>query len=210
MKKVLIVGISLLSITSAIKAQDKKGASSEGTFKPFKVDVSLGYAIPSGSGAKGGVLFAIEPKYAVMNQLSVGLRIEGAVTARGVVAPDGTSAHGDVKASSSYLATGDYYLTNNTFRPFVGAGVGIFSLAAASGDFDGTGDNYTIATSSSKFGGMLRAGFEAGHFRLGVEYNLIGSTKIPFDDGMGGTTNLSIKNSYLGIKIGAFFGGGRK
>ncbi|MBS1661056.1 MAG: hypothetical protein JST68_08400 [Bacteroidetes bacterium] len=214
MKKVLIVGISLLSIASVVKAQDKQGASSsssESIFKPFKVDVSLGYAIPSGEGSKGGVLFAIEPKYAVMDKLAVGLRIEGAITARGVVSPDGESAHGDVKTSSSYLATGDYYFTNNTFRPFVGAGVGIFSLAAASGDFDGSGEAITIAKSSSKFGGMLRAGFEAGHFRLGVEYNLVGATKIPITDDAGTSYgDLKLKNGYLGIKVGAFFGGGRR
>ena len=34
-------------------------------FKKFKTDVSLGYAIPQGSGTKGAVIFVIETKYAV-------------------------------------------------------------------------------------------------------------------------------------------------
>ena len=71
MKKILIVGISLLSI-SMVNAQS-----------PFKVDVAIGGAIPSGTGSKGGFLFAVEPKYAVMDKLDVGLRIEAALTARG-------------------------------------------------------------------------------------------------------------------------------
>ena len=209
MKKILIVGISLLSI-SMVKAQSTSSASSESIFKPFKVDVAIGAAIPSGEGAKGGVLFAIEPKYAVMDQLAIGLRIEAALTARGFASPDGESAHADVKASSSYLVTGDYYFSNKYFRPFAGVGAGIFSLAAASADFgDGSGSTELLA-SSSKFGGLIRAGFELGHFRLGVEYNLIGSTTIPLTDGTNNFGTIKSKNSYLGIKTGFFFGGGRK
>ena len=45
-------------------------AQSESELKPFKIDVSFGYAIPGGSGAKGGVLFAVEPKYAPQQPIS--------------------------------------------------------------------------------------------------------------------------------------------
>ena len=200
MKKILIVGISLLSI-SMVKAQS-----------PFKVDFALGGAIPSGSGSKGGILFAVEPKYAVMPKLDLGLRIEGAVTARGFTAADGSSGQADLKAVSSYLATGDYYFTNEYFRPFVGAGAGLFKLAAASFD-NGDGSSDELVSSSTKFGGMLRAGFEMGHFRLGVEYNLLGNTTAtivtdPTDPSS--NVNIKAKNSYLGLKVGFFIGGGRK
>jgi hypothetical protein len=207
MKKILIAGIALLSI-SVVKAQS---SGSESIFKPFKVDVSLGGAIPSGSGSKGGVLFAVEPKYAIIDQLAVGLRIEGAVTARGLVNSDGTYASTDVKASGSYLATSDFYFTNTTFRPFVGAGAGIFSLAAGNYNAaDGTSTTQ-LSGASSKFGGMFRAGFETWHFRLGIEYNLIGNTSMPVYDYNGNLLGtLTSKNSYLGIKTGFFFGGGRK
>jgi len=76
-------------------------------FKPFKVDIATGYAIPSGSGAKGGVVFALEPKYAINDNITLGVRFEAAVTARGAVDKNGDSFTGDVKASGSYLATGD-------------------------------------------------------------------------------------------------------
>ena len=172
------------------------------TFKPFKVDLSTGYAIPSGKGAKGGILFALEPKYAVMDALSVGLRLEGAVMARGRSTDNAEEIEVDVKASASYLATADYYFSNSTVRPFAGAGVGLFSLAGASGDEDNVG----VSGASSKFGGMLRAGAEIGHFRIGVEYNLVGNTDLK------DATNQTIgtaKNSYIGIKLGAVIGGGR-
>jgi hypothetical protein len=207
MKRFLMISVAVLNMTLA------KAQSSGGAFSPFKVDIAFGGAIPSGTGAKGGVLFALEPKYAVMPQLSVGLRLEAALTARGFEANDGSSASAKVAASSSYLATGDYYFSNNTFRPFVGAGVGIFQLASAS--FDNSQIDGTVGTgSATKFGGMIRAGFELSHFRLGIEYNLIGksSESTTESDGNGNTftSTVSSKNSYLGLKLGFFFGGGRK
>lgn len=203
MKKLLIVGIVFLLGISSIHAQT-------GLFKPFKVDLAFGYAMPAGSGSKGGVLIAVEPKYAVLDQLAVGLRMEAAITARAAVAPDGSSASGDIKASGSYLATGDYYFMNTPFRPFVGAGAGIFTLAAVSAGANNQGGTSEIASSSSKFGGMVRAGFEFGHFRLGVEYNLISKTTVPVQDFNGNSLgSVDIKNSYLGLKAGFFFGGGR-
>ena len=200
MKRVLLMGLALAGITAA---NAQKGA----TYKPFKVDVALGYAIPQGSGAKGGVLFAVEPKYAVMDQLSVGLRLEGAVTAHGWVASDGSSASAKVATSSSYLLTGDYYFSNNAFRPFAGAGLGLYKLASAS--FDDAASSDVAFGASTKFGGLIRAGFEVGHFRLGLEYNLVGKTTEKFDDGTSNPPTITSKNGYMGIKFGFFFGGGK-
>jgi len=182
-------------------------ALAQSDLKPFKVDVSVGYAIPGGSGSKGGVLFVVEPKYAVMPALSVGLRMEGAVVARfsGYDA-DGYPNDASVKASGSYLATGDYYFTDNyIFRPFAGAGVGIFRLASV--EVNSTGDGVSAST---KFGGMIRAGVEVSHFRLGVEYNIVPETKFQGYNSNGDLTELTSKNGYIGLKIGVCFGGGRR
>jgi outer membrane protein X len=183
-------------------------ANAQSEFKPFKVDVSLGYAIPGGTGAKGGVLFVVEPKYAVIPSVSVGLRMEAAVMARGTVDANGNAANVDVKAAGSYLLTGDYYFTQNTVRPFAGAGLGIYSLAAASANSDGTTSASTSA--SSKFGEMVRAGVEISHFRFGLEYNIVPKTTVETINGMtGGKTTYTTKNGYLGIKIGICIGGGK-
>jgi hypothetical protein len=175
-------------------------------FKPFKADLSLGYAIPSGTGAKGGVLFAFEPKYAVIPNVAVGLRLEGTVVARfaGYDA-DGQAIAASVKFSSSYLATGDYYLTNSyNFRPFVGAGAGMFLIAGVE-----TNQSSGTVSTGTKFGGMLRAGMEISHFRVGLEYNLVPKTTyVGYDQDGNLVSGLSSKNSYIGIKIGAVFGGG--
>lgn len=180
-------------------------AQSESDLKPFKVDLSLGYAIPGGSGAKGGILFAVEPKYAVMSNLSVGLRMEAAVVARfsGYDA-EGSPNNASVKAAASYLATGDYYFSDNySFRPFAGAGAGIFSLASA--EVNSTQEGVSAGT---KFGGMIRGGIEMSHFRLGLEYNIVPKTTFTGFDNNGDAAKLTSKNGYIGIKLGVCIGGG--
>jgi outer membrane protein X len=170
------------------------------TFKPFKVNVSVGYAVPGGSGSKSGFLFAVEPKYALDDNLTLGLRIEEAALLR--AANDGTNA--DAKLNGSYVATGDYYFNTNPFRPFVGAGLGLYSVTGAAALNDGT----TADFSGTKFGGFPRVGFEYGHLRFALEYNLVAKTSVT-DQLAGGSSTGSINNSYLGIKLGVCIGGGR-
>ena len=188
MKKFIALAAATI-VMQCVWAQNEK--SSDRVFKKFKTDVSLGYAIPQGSGSqtgtKGGVLFAIEPKYAILDALSVGLRMEAAVTAN----IDVNGKNGSAKANASYLLTSDYYFTSNKFRPFGGVGGGMFTTAK----IDETTVNNASGTipSSSKFGFMARAGFELGHLRMGAEYNFVAD-----------------KAGYLGIKLGVCIGGGRK
>ena len=184
-KQLSILTAMFFLFTFTTQAQDGGGGR---IFKKFKVDVSLGYAIPQtseGTGKSGGVLFAIEPKYAVMDQLSVGLRMEGAVMAK----VDMEGETGNAKANVSYLATGDYYFSNNKFRPFGGIGTGMFTYASVDLE-DEDLDNIPV---DSRFGFMVRGGFEYGHLRIGAEYNIV-----------------SDKAGYFGLKIGAVIGGGRK
>lgn len=179
-----------------LKHQTQAQETTDRIFKPFKVDVSIGYALPvGGTGSKAGLLFVVEPKYAVMEQLSVGLRLEGAAMARGVIA-NGSTVEGDVQVNGSYLLTGDYYFSNHTLRPFAGAGFGLFSIAGAYVSSNTSTTNSDVLIDNN-FGGMFRAGFEAGHFRLGVEYNIVGKT------------DFSLNNNYIGFKLGVCIGGGR-
>lgn len=167
-------------------------AQTDRTFKPFKVDISIGYALPAGSGSKGGGLFALEPKYALNDNLSLGLRMETALTVQGT-GTNGEIDNGNVKGSASYLATADYYFNTNRFRPFAGGGAGVYTNASADISQTSTGED---VKSGSRFGFAPRVGFEYGHFRTAFEYNVAGKT---------GTIN----HNYLGIKIGFFLGGGR-
>jgi len=202
MKNLLAIFILSSTITLSTKGQDAVN------LKPFKVDLSIGYAIPGGEGTKGGIVLAVEPKYAVIPNLAVGLRMEGAIIAKfSGYDENGNAMNTKVKAAGSYLATGDYYFTNNyALRPFAGAGAGIFSLAGI--EVNSSSENIS---GGSKFGGMVRGGIEAGHFRLGLEYNIVPKTTFEGYDSNGNyVTGLTSDNSYIGIKIGACIGGGRK
>ena len=191
--------LTLCLAIAAICILTASAQEGERKFKRFKGDVSLGYAAPLGSNADGGVLFALEPKFGIMDQLSIGLRIEGAAMARFSDYNNGTNDIDNAKVEASYLATADYYFTNNySFRPFVGAGAGIFGIGNI--DENTTDDNFTT---EEKFGGIIRVGGEVKHFRFGIEYNIIPNTTHTFN----GITTTS-KNNYIGFKLGVCFGGG--
>jgi Outer membrane protein beta-barrel domain len=209
MKKILL----LLFIASAfaVQAQD---------YKPVKVGIGLGYASPGGEGAKGGVLFYLEPAYRVNDLIAVGLRLESAVMARGYEISGTTTSSSvdlDVSAAGSYTVNGQYYFSNNSFRPFAGLGFGIYSLAAvkasASSGLGGSSSSTSVSASSSKFGFYPRIGFDLGHFTMQIEYNIVPSTKsqVSISTGIGPpvTASSESKNNYLGIKAGFFFGGGK-
>jgi outer membrane protein X len=179
MKKLLLVA-ALICATLLTKAQST-------TYHDFKFDVDLGYAIPSsgsGSGTKAGVTFTLEPHYRLSDDIAIGLRLEGA----GLGYED---AEDKTKVSllESYCVTGNYYFSNNSFRPFVGAGAGLFNQSSLKSS-DG---NAALVSGGTNFGVFPEVGFEAGHFRMSADYNVAGNG-----------------NNYLAIKIGAFFGGGKK
>ena len=192
--KQLILCLALTAIgISTITAQD-----GERIFKRFKGDVSLGYAQRLGNGGAGGVLFAMEPKFAILDQLWVGLRIEGAVMSK-AISSNNVYSDDDAILSGSYVATADYYFTNNySVRPFVGGGVGVFSIVSDLTDY--YDDNL-----SYKFGGLIRAGVEIKHFRFGLEYNM---TPAATSYSLGTPSTVSGTTSYIGIKAGVCFGGG--
>jgi hypothetical protein len=191
MKKLTLLFALCVMLTIGANAQE---------FKPFRVGVGAGYAIPGGNGAKGGVLFYMEPSYRLQDQISLGLRLEWAAMARGY-SESVEDAEFKVSTSGSYTVNGQYYFNNNSFRPFVGLGLGIYSIKAASIEFDGQTQDLGL-DDETKFGFYPRVGFDAGHFTLSIDYNIVGATEIEGAEG-------KFKNSYIGIRLGGFFGGGR-
>lgn len=190
MKKISTVLFLVVLTAVAAKAQE---------FKKFRVGVGAGYAMASGKGSGGGVLFTVEPGYRVMDNLLVNLRWESAAVIRGTV--NDTGADLDVAGISSYTLNGQYYFNNNAFRPFVGVGFGSYKLAAVSVTASSGGSSSTAAAAASKIGFYPRVGFDYKHFTLNLDYNFIPNTT---------AGAYEFKNSYLGIRIGGYFGGGRK
>ena len=207
MKKLLLIGAIVCFSLMARAQSSAPSSSSSSEYHAFKVDLTLGYAIPpsnsstSGDKIKAGVTFGIEPHYRLSDALAIGLRIEGAGLAYGNTSGSGenTSGSANVSVIYSYCPSIEYYLLKGGFRPFIGAGAGIFDQGSVtvSGSDQGT-NNTGYVSVGSKFGFFPRAGFEVGHFRLSAEYNILGN------DANGNSSN------YAAFNIGFFFGGGKK
>lgn len=176
MKKLLLFS-ALIGFAFLAKAQSTN-------YHAFKVDIGLGYAGPSSGTAEAGAAFSIEPHYRLSDDLAIGLRLEGAAL---IYKQSDGSTKGSVL--SSYCPSVDYYLSDNSFRPFIGGGLGIFDQASVASN----SGNASLVSGGAKFGAFPRIGFEVGHFRLAADYDIVGS----------GT-------NYFAISIGAFFGGGKK
>ncbi|MDR1198490.1 MAG: porin family protein [Prevotellaceae bacterium] len=182
MKKFLFIAVLFCGVALSAQSQE---------FKPFRVDMGLGYGLPFTDGLDGGVQFYVEPKYEIIPQIAVGLRWEGSLFA-GSKDDEGNSV--DVKLSSAYMVTGDYYLTNNKFRPFVGLGLGIYSVGGVSVDDNTETDD--VFEGKSNFGALLRAGFDISHFRFALSYTY------------GGKINDETFH-FFGITVGFYLGGGK-
>lgn len=194
MKKIVLSVIGLMSFAFA-------SAQVEGK---FRVGLDLGYTIPSSGG--GGILFSLEPKYNIKDNMNVGLRIGSAAMVKNIESTIGTTVEAEIGANSSFVGTYDYYFKgNSSFVPYVGGGAGIYSLANLEVN-SGSSTTTTEIDSNSKFGGLLRGGFEWGKFRMGLEYNLVPKSNI---QNTSGTTVGTAKNSYLGIHLGFYIGGGK-
>jgi hypothetical protein len=171
-------------------------------YKKFKVGFGLGYASAGGYGSSGGAIVTFEPAYRVQDNISVGLRLESALITRGY-SQNFSGASINVAAIGSYTVNGQYYFSNNAFRPFAGLGLGIFSMADVKADVTGTSSSVDAAAAESKFGFYPRVGFDYHHFSMSADYNIISPTKDLAGNG-------EFKNSYFGIRIGFFVGGGKK
>lgn len=191
-KNILAVIIALLSLSGY--AQKEGG---------FRVGLDLGI-VPANSG--GGVLLSLEPKYNIKDNMNLGLRIGVAAIVRDIN-DMGTNSSAKVSANGSYVATYDYYFnaSGKTFVPYIGGGAGYYSIANV--EFDDTDNNNDVnVDATGKLGGLLRGGFEWGKFRMGLEYNLVPESTL---QDINGNNQGTVANSYLGIHLGFYVGGGK-
>ena len=183
MKKLILLG-TLIGFAMLVNAQSTE-------FHAFKVDFGFGYATPSQGNTLGGATFTLQPHYRLSNDFALGLRMEAAA-----ILYDNGTGHKQGSAIGSGCLTGEFYLSDSGFRPFIGAGLGFYDQATISGnngDGDGGGNGPTVSPRVINFGAFPEIGFEAGHLRISVEYDATGGY-----------------NNYFAAKIGVFFGGGRK
>lgn len=194
MKKIII--LAFLTLVFANGYSQEKGK--------FRVGLDLGF-VPTGGG--GGVLFSIEPKYNLTDNSNVGLRIGIAAIAKDIQDNNDQTTTAKISASSSFVGTYDYYLhkSGSSFAPYLGAGIGYYSLANIEINDSANSDQIKPSV-TGVFGGLVRAGFEWGKFRMGVEYNILPDSDL---EDLNGDVIGTAKNAYLGIHLGFYLGGGK-
>ncbi len=176
-------------------------------FKPLKVNLSAGYALPIGQRASGGLLLSVEPKYGLSDRIDLGLRYELGLLIKAYTL-NNEQGSTELKGSNSFLLTGNYLLSDTDFRPFVGAGAGLFNILSVNLAQNGGGVNGGVS-GGTKLGAMVRAGFKARHFVLGAEYNLVPKTRGIVVGSSGANLNYESPNAYFSLKLGLDIGGGR-
>ncbi len=201
MKKYIFIAVVLFACIN-LNAQEKG---------KLRVGGNIGATFPSGGA--GLSIDLLDIRYNILDNLNAGIKFGGAYMMRDLYQYSETSIEATMHLSSNFMLVSDYYFNkgNSIFAPFVGAGVGMFSVYDLYFDVDSdTGVDYTEVTDfpdpQSVFGGSLRAGFELGKFRMALEYYMIPQTT-KFD-----VINLSnagtASNSYLCLNLGFYFGGG--
>jgi hypothetical protein len=192
MKKIIL--LALLTLAFANGYSQEKGK--------FRVGLDFGF-VPSDGG--GGAMFSLEPKYNIQDNMNIGLRIGVAAIIRDLNT-DGSSSSAKVSANGSYVGTYDYYFhkSGSSFAPYIGVGVGYYSLANV--EFDDTASETINPEVTGEMGALIRGGFEWGKFRMGVEYNLVPDSDL--EDSNGDKVGTA-SNTYVGIHLGFYLGGGK-
>ncbi len=171
----------------------------------FRVGFDGGVAIPRGG---AGILAAIEPKYNIIDNLNIGLKMGLAAMAKEISWTSGNEpVDGEAGANASLLLTCDYYLNRGGRSAFyIGAGGGYFILANVKVDDASNAEELNDIALTNKPGGLVRLGFESCKFRMGMEYNLIPETEL---QNTAGSVIGTSRNSYMGLHLGFYIGGGK-
>ena len=201
MKKAIYVMLLLVVFTGLRAQQQGK----------VRAGFNAGVDVPNAGVGLGG---GIDVRYNIKDNINVGLKFAGDAMAKNIYVDESTlTASVTAGAVYSTLVTGDYYFSKgeSIFAPFVGGGFGFYKIANVKATV--TGDqvpepptDFTNYTPDTKFGALIRGGFELGHVRLGLEYNIIPKSSVyEVSDGSVGLAS----NSFLKLSLGFYLGGGK-
>jgi hypothetical protein len=129
-------------------------------FKKLKVGLGVGFGYKPGTGDYALAIINFEPAYRLKDILLIGIRIQNGF------GPGGS----DIFSNTAF---GQYYFSNNLFRPLIGLGVGTYNAKETS------------------FGFYPRIGFDFGHLNFNTDFDIVG-----------GTLNSNFLTFKLGISIG--------
>lgn len=198
MKKLFfIVALAIATLSSSAQEQGK-----------IRAGANLGFAFPN-----AGLGFAadLDARYNITDNINAGILLTTFFGVKDLsIDPNTSVSTSTIGGSSGYLVHGDYYFNKGTssFAPFLGAGLGAFGVSniQITSDQSSSSTGSLSVSDATKFGGLIRGGFEAGHFRLGLSYYLVPSSDL-YD--LSAAYVGSTGNSYLNLTLGFYFGGGK-
>lgn len=160
MKNLLLSTLFLLVVCVSANAQ-------------FHVELGLNFNSPQGDFADSydlGVGVYIEPKYALNDNLDLGLLIGSNGFAGADFSAGGVATSVGATSVLAILPTGTYRFSDAPVTPYAGLGLGIYSFKGAEVTVAGV----TVETeSNSEFGFAPRAGVYLGRVNLGIAYNIV-------------------------------------
>ncbi|MBY0244309.1 MAG: hypothetical protein K2Q03_02520 [Sphingobacteriaceae bacterium] len=210
MKKIKISSLVLIFI---VTISISKNAFAQ-NYTKFKGHLFAGYATP---GIKGAGLYAgCEPSYLIKDNISVGFKVEKAITLNKFRYNIDEKIIDDIRISliQSILLTSDYYFSSESPRRFF-AGGGLGYAFVMSGAMSG-GDSPNMAMSGAinNVAALIRVGAEIEYFRFTLGYNLTPRTTVTYTDVDTNNnttyTKKKLSNSYLNLGVSIFIGGGYK
>lgn len=195
MKK-LIVSLLIVTFAFALNAQE---------IGKIRVGLDAGLGLPN---AGAGIVGDLDIRYNILDNLNLGVKFGLAALAKDIVS-SGSNYTGTANAMTFSLLTGDYYFNKpaSSFAPFLGGGLGSFSI----GNMEITSSTQSTSIPSNlliehKIGGLLRGGFETGHFRMALEYYIVPrSSIIDINNVVVNTTG----NNFVNVSVGFYLGGGK-
>lgn len=178
-----------------------------------RVGGNIGYCMP-GQGA-GFSVDILDIRYNILDNLNAGIKFGGAFMVRDIN-ETAILASATMHVNTNTMLVSDYYFHNGSsmFAPFIGAGIGSFSIYdinLKANPNESVSYNYTsneLPLAARTLGGAIRGGFELGRLRLAMEYYMIPSTKM-YDAANITQVIGTSPNSYLTINLGFYFGGGK-
>ncbi|GAB4022126.1 outer membrane beta-barrel protein [Spirosoma sp. KCTC 42546] len=180
--------------------------------KPFKVTIAGGYAAPTYKAtkndfSKAGFVYSIEPQYELdkfIKNLDLGFRFEQAFVQRTEYLDNALSFPSQAKSIMSGVLTANYVVNlSGPFRPYIGAGVGVYYVDKSTPIYSSI--SYPIPVTTN-LGGLFRVGVKVKIFHVEGSYNLVGDTSVK--NSTSGLT-MTADNSYYSVKAGLTIGGSR-
>ena len=192
--------LSLVTTTSIASAESE-------TYEPIRVDAGITASRTAISDRNGGGI-VVEIKAMAHDQLAIGGRVEIALMFGGSIGDDNTDV--DFALAASALVKGEYYLGRDHIRPFVGLGIGAYTIGGQSIS-TGPGTAGVDQRAGRYIGVAPQIGIDLGRLRLAATYNAILGAQLEVRQMVGTVEQVdTFSQNYLSLEMSFQFGGGRK